>query len=173
MKNSSIIAIAIVCLLLGGAAGYLVTTTFLKPGGNIRSFNGANLGNGQGRTGARANGGMIAGELLKKDDGSLSIKLRDGSSKLVLTTSSTETLTMATGTLASLKVGENVIVNGTQNADGSLTANTVQTNPTGAMMQFGAMQNSQAGTQAGSKTTKQTTQTEGPRDFNGGPPPMF
>lgn len=158
MKNSSVIAIAIACLLLGGTAGYLVTTTFLKPESNARTFN---LAGGQlGRNGAGAvrinGGGMVAGELLKKDDGSLSIKLRDGSSKLVLTTPSTETLKMTTGTLEGLNIGENVIVSGTQNSDGSVTAQTVQIRPTGAMMQFGAANASQP-----NQTGRQTNEGSG------------
>jgi hypothetical protein len=181
MKNSSVIAIAIVCLLLGGAAGYLVTTTFIKP--NARNFNGIALGNGQFRT-ARAGGsnsmGLVTGELLKKDNGSLSIKLRDGSSKLVLTTSSTEAVKMASTTLDTLSIGENVIVSGTTNSDGSLTAQTVQVRPPGSMMNFGAFNDSQqapaqTGTQAGGRASGGRVDTIYVGGPGGGmpPPPGF
>ncbi len=162
MKNSSVIALAIVCLLLGGAAGYLVTTTFIKPG--LKSFGAVNLGGGQFarggntvRTGGGSNNiGIMSGELLKMDKGSLSIKLRDGSLKLVLTTSSTEALKMVSSTLDTLKIGENVMVSGISNSDGSLTAQTVQVRPPGSMMNFGVF-SAQSGAQVGDQGTGGST----------------
>lgn len=80
-----------------------------------------------GRNGAAGAGGaMITGELLKKDAGSLSLKTRDGNSLLVLVTSSTRATKMVDGSIDDLKLGEEVIVNGTTNSDNSITAQMVQ-----------------------------------------------
>jgi len=75
---------------------------------------------------AGASGAMITGELLKKDAGSLSLKTRDGSSLLVLVTSSTRATKMVDGSINDLNVGEEIIVNGTTNSDNSVTAQMVQ-----------------------------------------------
>ncbi|MDD5438287.1 MAG: DUF5666 domain-containing protein [Patescibacteria group bacterium] len=172
MKNSTVIALAIVCLLLGGAAGYFVTTTFIKP--NAKNFNGmAGQFVARGTNGGARNAnsmGLVSGELIKMDNGSMSIKLRDGSSKLVLTTPSTEAVKMASTTLDTLKVGENVIVSGTANADGSLTAQTVQVRPPGSMMNFGVF-SGQSGTQTGTQSTDGSTggRGQGNQVYVGGP----
>lgn len=100
------------------------------PGGRQIMFNGPGQ-NGQfartGRNGTTAaNVAMVSGELLKKDSVSLSLKTRDGSSRLVLITSSTRATKMVEGSINDLKVGEEIMVNGTPNSDNSITAQMVQ-----------------------------------------------
>ena len=103
------------------------------PSGRQIMFNGPGQ-NGQfgqtaraGRNGAMPeNVAMVSGELLKKDSGSLSLKTRDGSSRLVLITSSTRATKMVDGSINDLNVGEEIVVNGTPNSDNSITAQMVQ-----------------------------------------------
>ncbi|MDD5726610.1 MAG: hypothetical protein PHC53_04390 [Patescibacteria group bacterium] len=103
------------------------------PSGRQIMFNGPGQ-NGQFGQAARTgrNGGvgagsaMISGELLKKDAGSLSLKTRDGSSLLVLVTSSTRATKMVDGSINDLSVGQEIVVNGTTNSDNSITAQMVQ-----------------------------------------------
>jgi hypothetical protein len=52
--------------------------------------------------------------------------MQDGSTKIVLVSATTQITKSATGTQADLKTGENVVVTGTPNSDGSLTATNVQ-----------------------------------------------
>lgn len=99
---------------------------------------GRNFMNGQqgaGRTGANAgarrmgNGQPVSGEILSMDDTSLTIKLTDGSSRIVLLTDKTIFNKTASVEKSELKVGERVGVFGTSNTDGSVTAQNVQLNP--------------------------------------------
>ncbi len=97
----------------------------------------ARTGNGQfnqGRTGtpgaARFAGGFrpVTGEILSSSDTNMTIKLADGSTKIVLlSTAPISNTTMAAKT--DLKTGAKIMVVGTENSDGSLTATSIQLNP--------------------------------------------
>lgn len=63
------------------------------------------------------------------DDKSITVKLQDGSSKIVLLSNTTAYNKSATGAKSDLKTGEKVAVFGTENSDGSVTARDVQLNP--------------------------------------------
>jgi hypothetical protein len=72
------------------------------------------------------NVGFINGEILGKDDQSVTVKLRDGGSKTVFYSASTSIGKMATGTSADLTIGTSVMVTGKSGTDGNLTAETIQ-----------------------------------------------
>lgn len=55
--------------------------------------------------------------------------MQDGSSKIVLFSDKTEINKAAEATKEDLKVGEKVAVFGTENSDGSVTAQNIQLNP--------------------------------------------
>ncbi|MDO8558674.1 MAG: DUF5666 domain-containing protein [bacterium] len=74
-------------------------------------------------------GGFMGGEILSRDDKSLTIKLRDGESKIVFYSDSSEISQFVSGDSADLEVGKTVTINGTPNADGSITAQSIQIRP--------------------------------------------
>lgn len=78
------------------------------------------------RNGGLPNGDFINGEIISQDDKSLTVKLRDGGSKIVFLSSTTSIDKTVAGTASDLAVGKTVIINGTANSDGSLTATSVQ-----------------------------------------------
>lgn len=82
-----------------------------------------------GRMGFGRNGNAAVGDILSQDQNSLTIKLADGSSKIIILTGSTAYSKTDSATLSDLKVGERVAAFGATNSDGSITATNVQLNP--------------------------------------------
>ena len=71
-------------------------------------------------------GGMTTGEIISKDDKSITLKLRDGGSKIIFYSGSTKFEKMAEVSLTEFEIGQQVVATGTANSDGSVTAQTVQ-----------------------------------------------
>jgi hypothetical protein len=133
MKKILPIIIVVAVVIGGGAffAGYKVgqggSTISGRisglPGGNIQGFpNGSGFG-------AKNGGGMTSGEILSKDDNSITIKLNDGGSKIIFYSETTDVSKTVDGAIIDLEVGKTVIVSGVTNQDGSITAKTVQLRP--------------------------------------------
>lgn len=78
--------------------------------------------------GGRNTNNAINGEIISKDNQSITIKLRDGGSKIIFFSESTKISKSADGTIDDLAVGKNVMVDGTANQDGSITAQNVRIN---------------------------------------------
>ncbi len=130
MKTNQIIITVLIAIIVGGA-GFFGGMQFEKSqapsnsSGNYAMMrNGGRFGN---RLGAGNQGGL--GQVISQDANSLTIKLADGSSKIILLSGNTKYEKTNPASLSDIKNGDRVLVIGTANSDGSETANTIQINP--------------------------------------------
>jgi hypothetical protein len=75
------------------------------------------------------NGRPIEGEITSSDDKSITVKMPDGATRIVILSDSTTYSKSDTSSKNDLKTGAVVAVFGTSNSDGSLTAQNIQLNP--------------------------------------------
>ncbi len=141
-KNYIIVAVLVLLVGAGGFIGGVKYQQF-KTRSNVGNFvrgnmefrgqvNGRGGQNGQGMMRAAGNGQgfrPVTGEVISQDEKSITVKLPDGSSKIVMFGEQTTIGKSTTGTKDDLKVGENVMVVGSENSDGSVTAQNIQLNP--------------------------------------------
>ncbi len=139
--NKKILIIAVISLLLGIGVGVYGGTIYQKKKAG-KSFNERNLNGrmmdgqqrGQGQRtgmmgGQNQGGGFSDGEIISKDDKSLTVKTRDGGSKIVYFSAETKIGKTTEGAIADLAIGQQLMINGKSNSDGSLTASNIQIRP--------------------------------------------
>ena len=122
-----VLVIAIVVGIAAGYGGYYYRGTQVIARGNFAG-RGA-LMQGQGIRGGGMNGGRVNGQIISADSTSITVKLPDGSSKIILLSGQTTINKASQGTKTDLTTGTSVAVFGTVNSDGSVTAQNVQVNP--------------------------------------------
>ena len=143
MKSNQIISIVILLVIFSGASFFAgtkyqqskITSQFTQRTG-ANGFTGQGMMNrNSGNTTGQANRGQITsfrqtiGEIISVDDKSITVKLTDGSSKIILFSDSTVVNQTSTATKTDLKVGTKVAVMGDTNTDGSITSKTIDINP--------------------------------------------
>ena len=129
MKNAKIITIVLIIVALGG--GFFAGMKYQQsqsPAGRGGNFQGGRSGT-FGQRGAGQAFRPVNGDIISMDDKSITVKLQDGSSKIVLLSDITTFSKSTNGSKSDLKKGEKVAVFGTENSDGSVTARNVQLNP--------------------------------------------
>ena len=80
------------------------------------------------RTRPSNNSGMISGEIIDKDEVSITVKQADESTKIILLSENTGVNKTSEGSVDDLKTGETVIIFGQENPDGSISAANIQLN---------------------------------------------
>lgn len=124
----TIIVIAATGLSFYGGMKYNQTQSDAERTANRAQFGGG--GNGtRGLRGGAVGGGFISGEVIAKDDASITVKLRDGGSKIIFLSGSAEVMKSSQGGVQDIIIGAQINANGTANSDGSVTAQTIQIRP--------------------------------------------
>lgn len=132
MKAQQIIITLVVAIVVG-AAGFFggmqyqkskATTASAQSGLNRQGRTG-----GQGRFGGQNGGTATRGQVISSSDNGITVKLADGSSKIVIISGSTQVGKEATAQKSDIQNGDQVMVFGTANSDGSVNAQSVQINP--------------------------------------------
>ena len=143
--NGKIAGIIALVLIAGGGVFYggmaYAQMSRSGPGGNFANLSAedrARFSANGGPTGMRgqtgtAGGGFTAGEVIVRDDSGMTVKMQDGSTKIILVGSSAQIMKSAAGSVGDLTVGAQVTVTGLTNSDGSVTAQSVQIRPAGSM----------------------------------------
>jgi hypothetical protein len=142
MKNKKIIVSVGVCVLIAvvsfwGGVNYGKSksglSSFVKGQGSFNQ-NGTNSQGGrmmgQNIRGGSNGGGFTSGEVISMDATSMTIKLRDGGSKIVLFSPASKVEKTVDGAISDVAVGKSVMVTGTTNPDGSVSATSIQMRPT-------------------------------------------
>lgn len=131
MQKNSLVITLVVALIVGAAAFFggmkyqeSKRTTAFRQFPNV-----SGRGNAQFNGGNRAGIRPVNGEIISSDDKSITVKLTDGSSKIVLVSDKTTINKASEAQKADLKTGETVAVFGSENTDGSVTAQNIQLNP--------------------------------------------
>jgi hypothetical protein len=81
--------------------------------------------------GSAAGGGLVTGTIATIGSSSITLQLANGNSEVVFYSTSTPVSEPTTVSANTLKVGTTLMVGGTSNSDGSLTALTIQVRPAG------------------------------------------
>ncbi len=131
------IGVLSVCILVAGIGGFFGGMQYQKSKSPMQFGNMMNSGAtgmtqqgrmGQGGTMGRFAGGagFTSGEILSKDESSMTVKLMDGGSKIVLFSASTTVMKATEVSKDELTVGEQVTVTGAANTDGTVSAQSIQ-----------------------------------------------
>lgn len=119
--------ILITAIVVGGAAFYgglqYGKNQSLATAGAGASGRGGNF---VGRQRGGNGGNFLGGQIVSKDDKTITVQSMDGSSKIIFFSDTTKIMKAVDGTLADLAQGKQVSINGTPNPDGSITAQMIQ-----------------------------------------------
>lgn len=134
MNNKILIAIAVTALLVGTGgffAGMQYQKTKRPSVGDFQAmreqFRSGNLpSSGLGARFQQGQGRPVSGEIISKDEKSITVKLSDGSSRIIFVGDETKISESTPSAKDKLTEGLQVFVTGSENSDGSMTATSIQ-----------------------------------------------
>ena len=132
MKKNIVIVVIILGLLSASGGSFYGGILYGKSQNTPPSFTGGNLQNmNVGGNRANTNGtNLISGQIIYKDNNSVTVQQQDsGSSRIIFFSDTTQISKYDAGTADDLTTGTSVSVMGTTNSDGSVSAQTIQIRP--------------------------------------------
>jgi hypothetical protein len=134
---NKLIPIAIIMAIVFGGAGFFGGTLYqksqtVKPGRNFGGPGAAGIESPSSNIMRRSGGlqgGFTSGDIITKDSNSITLKLRDGSTRIIFYSDSTQVSKQAGGTVDDLTVGSSIMVTGNANSDGSVSAQNISLRP--------------------------------------------
>jgi len=130
MKKNQVHIIWVIVAIVAFAGGWFIGKSMAAPAAGRGAFTGTfssstrGAGFGGGRGGA--GGGFVAGTVASLGSGSMTISLPNGNSEIVFYSSSTQVIKPSPASVSDLTPGTMVMIGGTSNSDGSLTAQSIQ-----------------------------------------------
>ncbi len=127
MNKNMMVVVAVVLIIVAAAGGFFAGLMYQK--NQTPALGTTSRGNFAARAGQNAAFRPVRGQVLSMSDTTLTVKMSDGSTKIVVLSSSTAFMQSTKAALTNVKTGDTVNVVGTVNSDGSVTAQDVQINP--------------------------------------------
>lgn len=135
--NKSLLSILVVAIVIAGGGSFYAGMKYdqsknpapIAGSESQGRFQRQGNGGAGGQRGMRNNGGFVSGEVISKDDKSVTIKLQDGGSKIIFFSDSTAVMKSVAGVRDDIAVGAQITASGGPNSDGSISAQSIQIRP--------------------------------------------
>lgn len=133
MLITAVVSVVVAVAAFFGGMKYQQSRVSAFGFGSQRGVSANGMRGAQGMMANRQGFQPVAGEITANDGKTLTVKMSDGSSKLVILSETTTVSKTSDGSKEDLTVGAKVAIFGTANTDGSVTAQNVQLNPAARM----------------------------------------
>ncbi|HUY05154.1 MAG TPA: hypothetical protein VMV62_00305 [Candidatus Paceibacterota bacterium] len=127
--QKKLVTTGVIALVIGAGVGYAGAGMLNRPAAAPFARGNWNAGGAGSMMRGGAGSGFLTGTVVSKDATGMTLNTRDGSSHVVFVTPDTNVSKSVGGTIADVSVGATVIVSGTTNSDGSVSANLIQLRP--------------------------------------------